>query len=110
MADHEYREEPAMEELESFTNPYTPIRLGPSIPNYYGDYVRQIFMGCGAVMLVFAPFLAASDPALLPFEIAGAIIFVILGAMTNPNNQLSSLANAIAAGAAIVMVFSMRPL
>jgi len=90
-------------EHEASINPYSPVRLGPSIPNYYGDYVRQIFMGCGALMLVLAPFLAASFPGILPFEIGGAIIIVILGALTNPTNELSSFANAVAAGVGVVI-------
>ncbi len=97
------RPQPLQHTDELQMNPYSPVRLGPSIPNYYGDYVRQIFMGCGAIMLVLAPFLASSFPAILPFEIGGAIIIVILGALTNPENQLSSLANSIAAGVGVVI-------
>lgn len=84
-------------------NPYFPdLRPGPSIPHYYGDYVRQIFMLCGAVMLVFSPFLVRDNIAILPFEIGGALIIVILGALTNPVKQISMLANAIAAGVGVV--------
>jgi hypothetical protein len=93
--------DPNVGEAESM-GVYAPMRIGPAIPHYYGDYVRQIFMGSGALMLVLAPFLASTFPAILPFEIGGAIIVVILGAMTNPQNSLSILANAIAAGVAVV--------
>ncbi|HWO07050.1 MAG TPA: hypothetical protein VNM40_00525 [Candidatus Paceibacterota bacterium] len=85
------------------SNPYVPFRIGPSIPHYYGDYVRQIFIVCAAVMLLFAPFLASSFPAILPFEIGGALIFAVLGAMTNPSNRLVMYANALAAGVAVVV-------
>lgn len=95
--------EPNVGEGEPTNNPYYPLKFGPAIPHYYGDYVRQIFMGCGAVMLVLAPFLASSFPAILPFEIGGAIVFVILGALTNPRNSLSILANAIAAAIGVVV-------
>lgn len=78
------------------------LQTGPSIPHYYGDYVRQIFMLCAAVMLVFSPFLASEMPSALFFEIGGAIIIAILGALTNPSNRMSMLANAIAAGVGIL--------
>ena len=84
-------------------NPYMPdLHMGPSIPHYYGDYVRQIFMLCGAAMLIFSPFLAASFPGALPFEIGGALLVAILGALTNPAKQISMLAEAIVAGVGVV--------
>ena len=84
-------------------NPYMPdLHMGPSIPHYYGDYVRQIFMLCGAAMLIFSPFLATAFPAALPFEIGGALIVAILGALTNPAKQMSMLADAIVAGVGVV--------
>ncbi|MFZ2887254.1 MAG: hypothetical protein WA021_05540, partial [Minisyncoccia bacterium] len=55
------------------------------------------------VMLVFAPFLASTMPMILPFEIGGALIIAILGALTNPKNQLSMLGNAVAAGIGVVI-------
>lgn len=84
-------------------NPYFPdLRPGPTIPHYYGDYVRQIFMVCAAAMLIFSPFLSRSLPVALPFEIGGAIIVAILGALTNPVRQVSLLANAIVAGVGVI--------
>ncbi len=84
-------------------NPYMPdLHIGPHIPHYYGDYVRQIFMLCGAAMLIFSPFLAASLPAALPFEIGGALIVAFLGALTNPARQISMVADAIVAGIGVV--------
>ncbi len=84
-------------------SPYYPdLKVGPSIPHYYGDYVRQLFMLAGAMMLIFSPFLAASNPGILPFEIGGAIVVAILAALTNPVNKLSMLANAIVAGIGVV--------
>jgi len=85
------------------SGPYMPsLHAGPSIPHYYGDYVRQIFMLNAAVMLVFSPFLASAVPGTLIFEIGGAIVIAILGALTNPAKQISMLANAIAAGVGIL--------
>lgn len=85
-------------------NPYMPdLAPGPRIAHYYGDYVRQIFMGCAAIMLVFSPFVASDFPMALPFEIGGAIIIAILGALTNPTRQISMIANAMAAGVGVVV-------
>lgn len=85
-------------------NPYMPdLAPGPRIPHYYGDYVRQIFMGCAAIMLVFSPFVSSDFPMALPFEIGGAIIIAILGALTNPTRQISMIANAMAAGVGVVV-------
>ena len=84
-------------------NPYMPdLHMGPHIPHYYGDYVRQIFMLCGAAMLIFSPFLASSFPASLPFEIGGALVVAILGALTNPARRISMLADAAVAGIGVV--------
>lgn len=76
---------------------------GPRIAHYYGDYVRQIFMGSAAVMLIFSPFMSQELPAILPFEIGGALVIAILGALTNPSRQISMVANAIAAGVGVVV-------
>lgn len=85
-------------------SPYLPdLATGPRIPHYYGDYVRQIFMGCAAIMLVFSPFVSSDFPMALPFEIGGAIVIAILGALTNPKRQISMIANAIAAGIGVVV-------
>ena len=84
-------------------NPYMPdLHIGPHIPHYYGDYVRQIFMLCGAVMLISSPFLSSALPAALPFEIGGALMVAILGALTNPAKQISMLADAIVAVVGVV--------
>lgn len=85
-------------------SPYiSDVRLGPAVPHYYGDYVRQIFMLCAAVMLVTAPFLSAAIPAALPFEIGGAIVIAILGALTSPTRKISILANSIAAAGGVIV-------
>ncbi len=84
-------------------NPYIPdLRTTPSIPHYYGDYVRQLFMIASAMMLIFSPFLTMTLPGALPFEIGGAIAIAILGALTNPLKQISMLANSIASIAGII--------
>jgi hypothetical protein len=85
-------------------SPYMPdLAPGPRIAHYYGDYVRQIFMGSAAMMLVFSPFLSRDFPAALPFEIGGALIIAVLGALTNPARQISMIANAVAAGVGVIV-------
>ena len=78
------------------------MQIGPSIPHYYGDYVRQIFMMNAAVMLVLSPFFARALPSALFFEIGGAILIAVLGALTNHTRKISMLANAIVAGIGVV--------
>lgn len=89
--------------------PYFPMvhQLGPSIPHYYGDYVRQIFIVTGAMMLILAPFLVNRAPALLPFEVGGAIALVILAALTNPKKMWVLMADTLAAGVGIIVFESL---
>lgn len=79
------------------------LRVGPMIAHYYGDYVRQIFIITGVAMLIFAPFLMSRAPALLPFQIGGAIALVFLAALTNPHKMWVVIADAVAAGVGIVV-------
>lgn len=73
----------------------------PSIPHYYGDTVRRIFLG-GAVFLLFvSPFLGRDVPLVLGVGIAGALVLALLGAITNPQKKWSMIANAIAAAICI---------
>ncbi|MBL8158607.1 hypothetical protein JNK62_03695 [bacterium] len=95
---------------ESGTNPTLPPPfkfMTPSIMHYYGDYVRQIFVVTGAAMLLMAPFLINRAPALLPFVIGGAIVLVILAALTNPKKVWVVMADALAAGVGIVVFESL---
>jgi hypothetical protein len=84
-------------------NPYIVAGIGPSVPNYYGDYVRRIFFISAAAMLILSPFIDSEIPILMPVEIIGALIFAILGAFTSPTNQVSILANAAAAIAGVLV-------
>lgn len=95
---------------EAGTNPTLPPPfkfMTPSIMHYYGDYVRQIFVVTGAAMLLLAPFLINRAPALLPFVIGGAIVLVILAALTNPKKVWVVMADALAAGVGIVVFESL---
>jgi hypothetical protein len=89
-------------------SPYMPlINVGPTIAHYYGDYVRQIFLVAAAIMLISAPFLIDRAPALLPFEIGGAIVLVCLAALTNPKKILILVADVVAAGVGVVVFESL---
>ena len=81
--------------------------MGPSIPHYYGDHVRQIFIVTGAAMLIMAPFLINRAPALLPFEIGGAIVLVVLAALTNPKKLWVLMTDSLAAGVGIIVFESL---
>src|SRR3989344_3186279 len=88
--------------------PYFPLaHIGPSIPHYYGDYVRQIFIVAAAVMLIFAPYILDHAPALLPFQIGGAIVLVCLAALTNPRKVWVLLADVLAAGIGVIVFESL---
>jgi hypothetical protein len=85
-----------------------PFKLmGTGIPHYYGDHVRQIFIVTGAAMLIMAPFLVSRAPALLPFEIGGAIVLVVLAALTNPKKVWVLMADTLAAGVGIIVFESL---
>lgn len=93
------------EEAPSLPPPFG--MMGSSIPHYYGDYVRQIFVVTGAAMLIMAPFLVSRAPALLPFEIGGAIALVVLAALTNPKKVWVLMADTLAAGVGIIVFESL---
>ncbi len=97
--------EPNVNEETPFFLP--SLRIGPAIPHYYGDYVRQIFMIAGAAMLVLAPFLINRAPELLPFEIGGAIALVCLAALTSPRKQWVMMADGAVAGIGVVVFESL---
>jgi len=93
------------EEAPTLPPPFAMMRAG--IPHYYGDYVRQIFVVTGALMLIMAPFLVNRAPALLPFEIGGAIALVVLAALTNPKKVWVLLADSLTAGVGIIVFESL---
>ncbi|MEK7509728.1 MAG: hypothetical protein AAB605_03370 [Patescibacteria group bacterium] len=89
---------------EENSPPYYPyFPLESSIPHYYGNYVRQIFMVAGVAMLVGAPFLINRVPDLVPFQIGGAIALVVLAALTSPRKQFIIVANVIAAALGVLV-------
>jgi hypothetical protein len=95
---------------EAGTSPTLPPPfkfMGTDIPHYYGDHVRQIFVVTGALMLIMAPFLVNRAPALLPFQIGGAIILVILAALTNPKKIWVLMTDSLASGVGVIVFESL---
>ncbi len=74
-----------------------------SVPHYYGDYVRQLFISAAALMLIGAPFYSDALRVELPFEIAGALVLVALAALVNPHKQSVFLAAATASGVGLIL-------
>ncbi len=81
---------------------YLPRMLKGHIAHYYGDFVRRIFLGVSIILLLSAPFLADAAPALIPFQILGAVGLVLLSALTNPKNKTIMIANVAASLVGIV--------
>ena len=73
------------------------------VSHYYGDTVRQLFIGGAALMLVAAPFYAEALRTEFPFEIAGALVLVALAALANPHQRIIFMAGAVAAGVGAVI-------
>ena len=74
-----------------------------NVPHYYGDVVRQCFVLGAALMLLSAPFYTDTLRTHLPFLLLGGLVFVALAALTNPHNRSVVLADAVAAGVAVVI-------
>lgn len=77
--------------------------LPTGVSHYYGDIVRQVFVAASAVMLVASPFYADSLKSEIPFYVAGALVLIILAALTNPHNRSVLLADAVAAGVGVAI-------
>ena len=102
---NEREEEREDEEREEPVNMlYFPkLSLGPSIPNYYGDYVRRLFIGAAVAMLVLLPFLMRYMPLTLPFEIVGIVVLIVLAALTNPKKEWIMIVNSVVAGLGVAV-------
>lgn len=74
-----------------------------SIRHYYGDTVREFFLGAAALILFAAPFYTDNLNLELPFIVFGAVAIVCLAAVTNPWNRLVMTLNAIVAGVGLVL-------
>ncbi len=75
-----------------------PYPFVPFVAHYYGDQIRQLFIGIAGVMLAGAPFYADELRMEFPFEVVGALILVALAALANPHKRFIFIASAVAAG------------
>ena len=75
----------------------------PSITHYYGDVVRELFLGGAALMLVASPLYADSLQMEFPFIVLGSLVAVALAAFTNPHKRLSSIGDCVVSGAIVVI-------
>lgn len=82
---------------------YYPHGAWPSVPHYYGDYVRQFMLGAAALMLFTAPFYGESIRTELPFIVIGTLVLVALAAATNPWKQNVMTYDAIASGVGLTI-------
>jgi hypothetical protein len=76
---------------------------GETVSHYYGDLVREFFLGVAAVMLFAAPFYGDDVRAEFPFIVIAALIVVCLAALTNPWKKSVLVADAIVAGVGMVV-------
>jgi hypothetical protein len=89
--------------IDDGTGIYLPrFNIEPRVPHYYGDIVRRIFIGAAAAIVIFAPFFGG-NVLLLPFEIIGAVVLVILAGLTTPKNMSIMIVNAVAAALGVVI-------
>src|SRR3989344_7832685 len=73
------------------------------IPHYYGDIVRQLFLGIVVLMLFAAPFYTSNLPVELPFIVVGAVVIVGLGGLTNPFKRWVMTMNTVVSGVGVVI-------
>lgn len=85
------------------SNMFFPGRMGPSIPHYYGDYVRQLFVIAAAALLILAPFISSVTAGILPFQIGAALTLACLAGLTSPRKPWVLLADGLAAAIGVVI-------
>ncbi len=83
---------------------YLPRILRGHIAHYYGDFVRRIFLGVAIILLLSAPFLADTAFVLVPLQIIGAVVLILLSALTNPKNKTIMVADVVASLVGIVVL------
>ena len=74
-----------------------------AVPHYYGDVIRWFFMAAAAAILLTHPLYANTLRVELPFTLAGALILIILAALTNPHNRNIIAADAVVAGVGMLV-------
>ena len=73
------------------------------IPHYYGDIVRQLFMGLVVLMLIGSPFYTTEIEVQFPLIAVGALIIVALAGLTNPLKRWVMWVDTSVAGAGVII-------
>lgn len=77
-----------------------------SIPHYYGDPVRQLFLAAAALSVIAAPFF----PNILPFNTAQNVLFIVIlvvaAALTNPRKRWTAFVDATIAAYGVIVTES----
>ncbi len=83
---------------------YLPrVEFGTHITHYYGDYVRKSFVAVAAILVIFLPLLGRGAIVLLPVQIIGVIVLIVLAALTSPKNKRIMMGNAAASVLGIIV-------
>ena len=91
---------------DSTGNPQEPLfSLSLSnrrISHYYGDYVRQLFVAAAAVTFIAIPLFGDLLPYGTFFQVACAIVAVLLGGLTNPHGKIVLWVDALFSGLGVL--------
>lgn len=74
------------------------ITRDKSIPHYYGDYVRMLFLGTAILIFIGIPFWGHLIPFGTMFEVVSGIILIVLAGLINPHSKWVMILSAIVAG------------
>lgn len=69
-----------------------------SVPHYYGDPLRRLFVAIAVLSVVVIPLWGDLLPFGTFFELGGALFLVILAGLTNPHSPTVAIIDALVAG------------
>jgi hypothetical protein len=81
----------------------TPLAPG-SIPHYYGDYVRVIFIVAAALAAFAIPVWGDVLPVGTFAQVAGIVILVVLAGLTNPHGTFVLWVDAIVSAIGVLFI------
>jgi hypothetical protein len=73
------------------------------IPHYYGDFVRELLISAALLMLITSPMYADNLSVQLPFLIVGAVVTVVVAALTNPLKRGVIAADTVVSGVGFII-------
>ena len=92
------------EKIDEVSQSDTPwIYRWPAISHYYGDTVRQLLLASAAIMLIGAPYYTDDIGTEIFFILIGALVLVVVSAMTSPWKQSVISLDAVVAGVGLVI-------